>query len=134
MKIEGKDVKKPATRRVECNLGESVILREGREENRVLSEKSHCQRPLERHQISCLETNAAPHYCQQQEKPTSVIIQATTAVFLSGLNGRSKEKRLFMLCGLQGVSLPSAQGLQAPCFCIWMVTSHGKLCVLKFRG
>lgn len=84
---------------MECNLGESVMPTKGREENWVLSEKPHCQRPVERHQISCLETNAAPRYCQQQEKPKSAIIQATTTVFFSWLNGRSKEKRIFMLCG-----------------------------------
>ena len=66
-----------------CDLGESIMLTKGREENRVLSEKPHCQRPLESHKISCLETNDAPHYRQQQEKATSAIIQATTTVFFS---------------------------------------------------
>lgn len=43
-----------------CNLGESIMLTKEREENRDLGEKPHCQRPLESHKISCLETNDAP--------------------------------------------------------------------------
>lgn len=66
-----------------CNLGESIKLTKGREKTRVLSEKPHCQRHLERHKISCLQTDDGPCYCQQQEKATSAIIRATTTVFFS---------------------------------------------------
>lgn len=76
----------------ECDLGESVMLLKGGEENRVLSEKPWCQRPLESHKVSCLETNDAPRYCLQQENATSAIIQSTSTVFFSWLNGRSKKR------------------------------------------
>lgn len=52
-----------------CYVGESVMLTKGREKTRVLSKKPHCQRRLERHKISCLQTDDALVIVSNGKKP-----------------------------------------------------------------
>jgi len=67
--------------------------------------------PLQSHKISCLETNVAHCYCQQQEKATSAIIQATTTVFFSSEWKKQKEEA-FRVLSVAGCHLAlSLQGI-----------------------